>query len=747
MRQITRLLVVFAAVLIMTMAVCAKETVIYENSFTENDLSGCTTKGDWQIIDGKLATGAGSGSAYLTYTIPEQYKGCAYQVDVDFIGHTSTGGIMIGGTGDALAATPKYFHGFDCYINSKGNKAVLGCYKEDGNWKGNISYTDEYFSPGGIHLTVRVVGNTLTYRVFSLDGETQYCGMEYTIGTNDLDVYNGFGNVVGLRKFYSDKGSFDNFRVTVYEDDVLPAMSKKIELNDISFSASGLTKSGSAAMGNGAMLTTAAMQANFKASVMLTPKNVSKLLFGMTDFQNGYAFEINQKDETLSLYKITDGKYTWLASRRMPVGDKSYLTYVSVHDGIASVLFDAYQSGGIAFPSFELELDGYTAGKFGVWLEGGKVESLTITESEGKQGETFTNPVFLGADPEVRYFDGTYFAYRRVSEGKNIVRVYTSPDLVHWTERNIVYTHKDNYTAHTYMSPNVICYDGIYYLFMACKNAEGKHRVTYSSSDSPYGPFEHIGGEQTLIHEDVSEIGGSPFIDDDGKVYLSFARFGNGNHTYREQVILKDGTVTPVEGTLIHVVSPQFEYEIDGYGNISEGGILFKHNGYYYSTYASGHYLGHYGQSYLVADNIFGPYTKYEYNEIITHNSAVDGAGDGMFVKSPDGTELWFVYHQHNKVGQVEPRLTRIDKVQFIPNPDGGPDILTINAPSTTPQTVPSFIGRYDLDKSGSTNLKDLFVLLQRQATDPEYKGTFDLDGNGREDFMDSVTLIEKIAE
>lgn len=747
MRFSTRLLLVSLTVLVLTVCVGAKETVIHENDFTVTALTDYRTVGNWQVHNGSLATETGSGSAYLFYTIPEQYKGCDYQVDVDFVGHTSTGGIMIGGEGKNLTATAKQFHGFDCYVNSKGNKAVLGCYTESGAWAGNICYTDEAFAHGDLHLTVRVSGNEFVYRVYSPDGETQYCGISYKLGTNDKDVYESFGNTIGLRKFYADQGTFDNFRVTVFEDDVLPSLNKKLDMDGVSFMAGNLSKSREAVVGTGAMLTAEPMQANFKASVMLTPKDVSKIFFGMTDPKNGYAFTVNQKDETLALHKIKDGKYEWLAGRNMPVGDKAYYTYVSVHDGIASVLFDAYESGGVAFPSFELELKDYVAGKFGVWLEGGKVEKLSIVESEGKSGETYLNPVFTGADPEVRYFDGTYFAYRRVSEGKNIVRAYTSPDLVHWTERNIVYTHKDHYTAHTYMSPNVIYYDGLYYLFMACKNQDGKHRVTYSSSTSPYGPFEHIGGQQTLIHEDVSEIGGSPFIDDDGKVYLSFARFGNGNHTYREQVVLKDGVVTPVEGTLTHVVSPMFEYEIDGYGNISEGGILYKHNGYYYSTYASGHYLGHYGQSYLVAENINGPYTKYEYNEIITHNSAVDGAGDGMFVKSPDGTELWFVYHQHAEVGKVEPRQTRIDRVQFIPNPDGGPDILTINAPSTTPQTVPSFVGRYDVDKDGYTRLKDLLFLTQRQEEKPEYKGTYDLDGNGREDFVDLVTLAKKIVD
>lgn len=746
MQRIVKLLCICFMLILLTVLVGAKEIVVYENDFSKNDLTNCDIIGDWQIVGGELRTGNGSGSAYLTYNIPEEYKGCNYRIDVDFLDHTSTGGIMIGASVDSLTIKPKLFHGFDCYISGTGTKSVLGCYNDLGNWGGVICNTDEYLSHGDLHLTVFVRGDEFVYRVFSLDQKTQYTGISYKLGTNNLESYTEFSNVVGLRKFYSDAGSFDNFRVTVYTDDVLPSMNTVVDFNGVPFTANGLSKTDNAFSGVGAMLSSNAMQENFKASLTLTPENTSKLLFGMTDDKNGYAFIIDKKEETVALYQIKDGKYIWLGERNMPVGDKSYNTYVSVHNGIASVLFDAYQSDGLAFPDFELELPDYTAGKFGIWLEGGKVESLSITESEGKLGETYLNPIFPGADPEVRYFDGTYFAYRRVAEGKNVVRVYTSPDLVHWTDRCISFTHKDHYTTNTYMSPNVICYDGIYYLFMACKNKDGKHRITYSSSDSPYGPFEFKGDQPTFLH-DYNEIGGLPFVDDDGRVYLAFVRFGNGNHTYIEEFTLNDGTITPVEGTLTHIVSPQFEYEIDGHGNISEGGIIYKHNGYYYATYASGHYLGHYGQAYLVSKNILGPYELYEYNDIIIYNSVVDGAGDGMFVDSPDGTELWFVYHQHAEIGKVEPRQTRIDRVQFIPDPDGGPDIMTINAPSTTPQTVPSFKGRYDLDKDGITSLKDLFVLLNRQATKPEYKGTFDLDGNGREDFMDSVTLVKKIAE
>ena len=67
-----------------------------------------------------------------------------------------------------------------------------------------------------------------------------------------------------------------------------------------------------------------------------------------------------------------------------------------------------------------------------------------------------------------------------------------------------------------------------------------------------------------------------------------------------------------------------------------------------------------------------------------------DGTGDAVFVKSPDGTELWMVYHRHEAPGQYTSRYTCIDKVKFVADPNGGPDILTVQGPSTTPQAVPS---------------------------------------------------------
>ena len=344
------------------------------------------------------------------------------------------------------------------------------------------------------------------------------------------------------------------------------------------------------------------------------------------------------------------------------------------------------------------------------------------------------------ADPDVLYYDGTYYLYNRITDGGNVFRVYTSPDLVHFTARNTVFTTRPEYTAHGYMSPNVFYHDGIFYLFYAANNAADSQRIYYATSDSPYGPF--VG--QTMLH-DVPEIGGHPFRDEDGKLYMSYVRFGGGNHIWLEEVTMKDGVVTPVAGTLTLAVSPTEDYELDGYGCISEGGVLYRHGGYYYMIYATGHYKGHYGEGYAVSENVLGPYTKYAYNDILASNTVSDGAGDGVLIPSPDGRELYMVYHRHYKPGVYSSRYTCIDKVAFVPNPEGGADILTVNGPSTTAQPMPSNAYRYDIDQSGSVTLSDALKLLKRQSQGSAYSGRYDPNADGKESMEDVLSVLREL--
>ncbi len=147
--------------------------------------------------------------------------------------------------------------------------------------------------------------------------------------------------------------------------------------------------------------------------------------------------------------------------------------------------------------------------------------------------------------------------------------------------------------------------------------------------------------------------------------------------------------LTPEDDTLVHILSPETEYEIDEWGRIVEGGVIIPHKGMYYMIYADGHYKGHYGESYAVAENIFGPYKRYACNPILNWHFQADGAGDGIVIYNADHTQMYMGFHRHYSPEDIEPRMTCIDPMRFVPDPEGGPDILVVCGPSTAEQVMP----------------------------------------------------------
>ena len=87
-----------------------------------------------------------------------------------------------------------------------------------------------------------------------------------------------------------------------------------------------------------------------------------------------------------------------------------------------------------------------------------------------------------------------------------------------------------------------------------------------------------------------------------------------------------------------------------------------------------------------VADHPMGPYGRVSYNPILKKNDLVNGTGHHSFTTSKDGRELVCVYHARPGRDTECPRQTCIDRAEFVPEPEGGADILRIFGPSTDVQ-------------------------------------------------------------
>ena len=121
---------------------------------------------------------------------------------------------------------------------------------------------------------------------------------------------------------------------------------------------------------------------------------------------------------------------------------------------------------------------------------------------------------------------------------------------------------------------------------------------------------------------------------------------------------------------------------------MNEGPFVLKHNGTYYLTYSGNDYQSpKYAVGYATSDSPMGPWTRYEGNPILIGNDELAGTGHHSFITKPSGCNI-IIYHAHNTPTAVQPRKMCIDTYEFVTNPNGGPDILQVNGPTTTDQEV-----------------------------------------------------------
>ena len=706
-----------------------------------------------RVSNGALkASGDSADTAQITYKLPDEFKKSDYMVEVDCIGFNNLGGILIGATNATLAKQPALFSGYVCTTANNGKTTQIMYFDEKG-LADKFAPASTPVPDGNCHMSVKVYKGAFTFRITSLDGNTLYQEFRYEPGDAEKDIYNTLTSTTGLFISCANGGTFDNFKVTIIRDDVIPTLTDTVKMGDTEFKSVGITVTDGVASGAGAMLSETTYTGEYRIKVSVANKNISRLYFGMKDASNGYAIELDESEQEITLYNIENGVFTVLNKKSAKIREGFCDLIIDVHDGILSAYYDNLYQGDEAFPKFEHALDGLD-GKIGMWIDGGQMQLASTGESTVTLAEaTYSNHLIVGADPDMLYYEGTYYLYiYGGNDGNNIFYVYTSPDLVHFTKRNCIFTWDplvySNVNGNTAWSPNVFYNesDGLFYLFFAAKKvgSDDTRRVYYASSDSPYGPFTHDGPLVAINPAVSEEIDGHPFVGYDGKTYMSFSRYDAGGTIWFEEVVMKNGVVTAKPGTATRVVIPDREWDNDGAMRLVEGGFVWKHNGYYYLIYATGSYSRHYGEAVAVSKNPLGPYEKCEVNPILNWNYEVDGPGDALMIQSPDGEEVYMVYHRHEEVGAIGKREVCIDLVEFVPDPDGGPDILTVRGPSNTPQPMPSNKYRYDVNRDGVVDIEDA-KLVQEKINGTEYSGYYDVDANGSLGMGDVAAILEKI--
>ena len=334
-------------------------------------------------------------------------------------------------------------------------------------------------------------------------------------------------------------------------------------------------------------------------------------------------------------------------------------------------------------------------------------------------------------DPFILYAGGAYYMYA-TSTGTGF-KVWKLSGSRRWTNVGMAYQKSGTSFGNTnYWAPEVYEYNGKYYMFYSAqynKSAGGtSYAIGCAVSDSPAGPFTDIIPGKPVYDPGYAVIDANVLFDRSGKIYLYYSRdcsenVVSGKHVSQIYGIELAADFKSTIGEPVLISTPDAEWEtVTGDFRWNEGPCVFERNGVYYLMYSGGCYADNsYSVGYATSDSPLGKYVKSDKNPILKGDGQkVSGPGHNNYFMSPDGTEMYTVYHSHTNPSEGGGnRQLCIDKIVFDENGN-----LSINGPTFFSQPAPSGL-------SGVYTLKpDEYELTAGEGV-ISVKGSIDEAANG----------------
>lgn len=291
-------------------------------------------------------------------------------------------------------------------------------------------------------------------------------------------------------------------------------------------------------------------------------------------------------------------------------------------------------------------------------------------------------PIHMG-DPFAFRAEGAYYLVGTTSAHEGF-QTYRSEDLAHWQKIGWALRKAPGFWARDlFWAPEVRAYHGKYYMVysgMVANEKTPKLLLALAVSDKPGGPYVTVHGP--WFDPGYSAIDGDIFIDKDGTPYLYFSRNGEEDgYAYGKiyGVELTRDLARPVGAPrLLMQASQPWELVHAAVNRCNEGPTVFVHDGRYYMTYSAGDTsTPAYAIGYATARSPLGPWVKSESNPLLKTmvgsgiSPGISGPGHNSIVASPNGKEMWMVYHTHaDPARPSEDRVVNADRIRF--DRDGG---------------------------------------------------------------------------
>jgi GH43 family beta-xylosidase len=304
-------------------------------------------------------------------------------------------------------------------------------------------------------------------------------------------------------------------------------------------------------------------------------------------------------------------------------------------------------------------------------------------------------PIKHIGDPFIlRAEEGQYYCY--ATSAPDGFKAWSSADLVHWTDIGYAYQRKENSWAESdFWAPEVVRQDGKYIMHYSARWGKNQSlRIGVASADSPGGPFIDV-FNRPMFDFGYAAIDGHVLIDDDEGKYFFYSRdcsenIINGRHESHLYVAELNDDLISFRGEPLLITRPEQEWELRSGPEWlwNEGPFVLKHEGKYYLMYSANFYASRdYSVGYALAENPMGPFIKATHNPVLfSTDPEISGPGHNSVTTSPDGSELFIIYHVHTDPQKPSgDRQVCIDRLGF-----RGDGSLYVNGPTKTPQDIPS---------------------------------------------------------
>ena len=344
----------------------------------------------------------------------------------------------------------------------------------------------------------------------------------------------------------------------------------------------------------------------------------------------------------------------------------------------------------------------------------------------GQPPATYRNPlaVSIGAPYVLHEPGGPYYLYGTGSDGATAFPTFKSGDLVNWTPVGQTYARDPgrSWCTGSFWAPEVYRVNGKCYMFYSAQwknnpgNEKENFRIGVAVADNPAGPFRDVRNEP-VFDPGYPAIDADVLFDSDGRAYLYYSRCCYKHPVESELAdwARKQGLYTEIEESWIYGVelTPDFSGIIgqpvvllrppvtmanpkDAWEDLSvttheinrrwtEGPCSFKRGSKYFLMYSANHVMGdNYSIGYATSNLPLGRFKKAANNPVVRKNTDrrgdVVGTGHDSVAVSPDGSEMFCVYHARLK-GQnsAEQRVLFLDRMEI--RKDG---TLVVHGPDTT---------------------------------------------------------------